>query len=204
MDRIRGSRYLLAPALFLLLFSRQAEANELFAMGGGGEADYADIFVKEVKVSPVRAHVGEVIRIDMRWVYWGAIGNRYYETTNAEIKANGKVVASIPFVYDYGASLGDEYDHTYYWDTRGLPPGEYKIRGEVFLWRDATPYDNFLDVKEPVILLAPGANSTRNRVRAVRDGPGIPPLNESGPLAGPRNCGVMPERLSTSRRGSPY
>ncbi len=65
-------------------------------------------------------------------------------------------LASSPFVYDYGASLGDEYAQTWYWDTRRLPPGKYRIKGEVFLWRDATPYDNFLSLKEPVILLAPG------------------------------------------------
>lgn len=158
MSRFQGSGYLLAPVLFLLLFARTAEANSmLISTGGGGEADYADIFVKEVRVSPVRAHVGDVIRIDMRWVYWGEIGNRYYETTRAEVRANGKVVAGSPFVYDYGASLGDEYAQTWYWDTRGLAPGKYRIKGEVFLWRDATPYDNFLAVKEPVILLAPGA-----------------------------------------------
>jgi hypothetical protein len=158
MRRIPVCGYLLVSALFLLLFARHAEANGLLlAMGGGDEGDYADIFVKEVKVSPIRAHVGEVIRIDMRWVYWGELSNRHYETTNAEIRANGKVVASIPFVYDYGAKLGDEYVHAYFWDTRGFPPGEYKIRGEVFLWHDRTPYDNFLLVKEPMILLAPGA-----------------------------------------------
>jgi hypothetical protein len=158
MGRIQVSGYRLAPVLFLLLFARQAEANSMFASaGGGGDADYADIFVKEVRVSPVRANVGDVIRIDMRWVYWGEVSNRYYETTRAEVHANGKVVASSPFVYDYGASLGDEYAQTWYWDTRGLPPGKYRIKGEVFLWRDATPYDNFLAVKEPVILVAPGA-----------------------------------------------
>ena len=158
MSRIRASGYPLASLLFLLLFARHAEANKLLlAAGGGGDAAHADIFVKEVKVSPIRAHVGDVIRIDMRWVYWGDIANRYYETTNAEIKANGRVIASIPFVYNYGASLGDEYAHTWSWDTRGLPPGKYRIKGEVFLWRDVTPYNNFLEVKEPVILLAPGA-----------------------------------------------
>jgi hypothetical protein len=159
MRRIQVSGYLLVPALFLLLVSRQAESNKLLvsAGGNGGEGAHVDIFVREVKVSPVRAHVGDVIRIDMQWVYWGDISNRYYETTKAEIRANGKVVASSPFVYDYGASLGDEYVHTYFWDTRGFLPGEYRIRGEVFLWLDATPYDNFLVVKEPVILLAPGA-----------------------------------------------
>ena len=159
MSRIQVSGYLLAPTLFLLLVARQVESNWLLvsAGGNGGEGAHVDIFVKEVTVSPVRAHVGEVIRIDMRWVYWGDISNRYYETTNAEIKANGKVVASSPFVYDYGASLGDEYVHTFHWDTRGVSPGKYTIRGEVFLWLDVTPYDNFLVVKEPVILLAPGA-----------------------------------------------
>jgi len=158
MGRIHVSGYLLAPVLFLLLFARQAEANGMFASaGGGGDSDYADIFVKELRVSPIRAHVGDVIRIDMRWVYWGEVSNRYYETTRAEVRANGKVVASSPFVYDYGASLGDEYARTWYWDTKGLPPGKYRIKGEAFLWRDATPYDNFLAVKEPVILLAPGA-----------------------------------------------
>ena len=158
MRRIRVSIYLLVSVLFLLLFARQAESNRLFVSEGGGDVDsHVDIIVKEVTVSPVRAHVGDVIRIDMRWVYWGDILNREYETTKAEIKANGKVVGSIPFVYNYGAKLGDEYAHTYYWDTRDFPPGEYKIRGEVFLWRDVTPYDNFLVVKEPVILLAPGA-----------------------------------------------
>ena len=159
MNGIQAYRYLLVPALFLLLVARQADSRMVFASGGesGGDGAHVDIFVKEVKVSPVRAHVGDVIRIDMRWVYWGEISNRYYETTNAEIKANGKVIASSPFVYNYGASLGDEYAHTWLWDTRGFPPGEYRIRGEVFLWPDATPYDNFLVVKEPVILLAPGA-----------------------------------------------
>ena len=159
MSRIQASGYLLAPALFLLLVPRQVDSNRLLvsAGGNGGEGAHVDIIVREVIVSPIRAHVGDVIRIDMRWMYWGDISNRYYETTKAEIRANGKVVASSPFVYDYGASLGDEYVQTWSWDTRGIPPGEYRIRGEVFLWLDATPYDNFLVVKEPVILLAPGA-----------------------------------------------
>jgi len=159
MSRIRASGYLLAPVIFLLLVARQGESRMRLASGGegGGDGANVDISVREVKVSPVRARVGDVIRIDMRWMYWGDIGNREYQTTKAEIRANGKVVASSPFVYDYGASLGDEYVQTWFWDTRGFPPGEYRIRGEVFLWLDATPYDNFLALKEPVILMAPGA-----------------------------------------------
>lgn len=159
MSRIQVSGCLLATMLFLLLIPQQVRSDMRHAMaGGGGEGAHADIFVKEVRVSPVRAHVGDVLRIDMRWVYWGEIGNRYYETTKAEIRANGKVIGSSPFVYDYGASLGDEYVHSFFWDTRGFSPGEYRIRGEVFLWLDVTPYDNFLVLKEPVILMAPGAD----------------------------------------------
>jgi hypothetical protein len=116
-----------------------------------------NIIVREVKVTPVRAHVGDVIRIDMRWIYWGDLQNNHYETTNAEIRANGKVVASVPFTYNYGARLGDEYRQTFFWDTRDAPPGRYRIRGEVFLWLDASPHDNFLEVGQPLVLLPPGA-----------------------------------------------
>jgi hypothetical protein len=157
-SRVRVSGYLSVPVLFLLLVARHAGSNmSVVSARGGGEGAHVDIIVKELIVSPVGAHVGDVIRIDMRWMYWGDIGNREYQTTKAEIRANGKVVGSIPFVYDYGASLGDEYAHSFHWDTRGFPPGNYTIRGEVFLWQDVTPYDNFLVVKEPVILLASGA-----------------------------------------------
>lgn len=159
MSRIQGSGFLSATVLFLFLVPQQARSDMRHIMAGDGEEGArVDIFVKEVRVSPVRAHVGDVIRIDMRWVYWGDISNRHYETTKAEVRANGKVVASSPFVYDYGASLGDEYARTWSWDTRGFSPGEYRIRGEVFLWLDVTPYDNFLALREPVILLAPGAD----------------------------------------------
>jgi hypothetical protein len=158
ISTVRVSGYLAVPLLFLLLIARHAGSNmSIVSSGGGGEGAHVDIIVKEVIVSPVGAHVGDVIRIDMRWMYWGDVSNREYQTTKAEIRANGKVVASSPFVYDYGASLGDEYVHTFHWDTRGVSPGVYTIRGEVFLWLDVTPYDNFLVVKEPVILLAPGA-----------------------------------------------
>lgn len=159
MRRIGNFGVLLAASAILLLSARPAEPDgmRLSMKGGGREGARVDIFVKEVTVSPVRAHVGDVLRIDLRWVYWGDIDNREYETGTAEIRANGKVVASRPVVYGYGVSLGDEFVHTFEWDTRGIPPGEYTIRGDVFLWNDVTPYDNFLVVKEPVVLLAPGA-----------------------------------------------
>jgi hypothetical protein len=93
----------------------------------------------------------------MEWEYWGDITNNYYDTTFAEVLANGKSVAKKPFVYNFGARLGDVYRETFLWDTKGTAPGEYRIRGEVPLRLDATPYDNFLVVMEPVILVPEGA-----------------------------------------------
>lgn len=148
-----AAAFAMLPAFILLAGSGRAFPSE-----GGGAGANVNIIVREVKVTPVRAHVGDVIRIDMRWIYWGDLQNFYhYETTNAEIRANGKVVASVPFTYKYGASLGDEYRQTFFWDTKGAAPGDYRIRGDVFLWLDASPYDNFLEVKRRLVLLPPGA-----------------------------------------------
>lgn len=118
---------------------------------------HVDLVVRKITVSPARAHVGDTIRIEMVWQYWGDMISNYYDTTTAEILANGKVVAGKPFVYNFGARLGDEYRETFLWDTTGMAPGTYRIRGRIPLQLDATPYDNFLVVKEPVILVAPGA-----------------------------------------------
>ncbi len=125
------------------------------SMGNGGA--HVDLVVRKVSVSPVRAHVGNIVRIEMEWEYWGDITNNYYETTAAEVHANGKVVASKPFTYDFGARLGETYRETFLWDTTGMKPGKYRIRGEVPLRLDATPYDNFLDLKEPLTLFPSGA-----------------------------------------------
>lgn len=34
-----------------------------------------------------------------------------------------------PFVYDFGARLGEVYRGTFLWDTKGMAPGKYHIRG---------------------------------------------------------------------------
>jgi hypothetical protein len=39
-----------------------------------------------------------------------------------------------------------------------VAPGKYHIRGEVPVKIEKTPYDNFLDVKEPVVLVPAGAS----------------------------------------------
>jgi hypothetical protein len=154
-SRIQAFGYLLVP-VFLLLLAQQAESGMLRASLGDGGA-HVDLVVRKITVSPARAHVGDTIRIEMVWEYWGEITNNYYDTTFAQVSANGKLVARKPFVYNFGAQPGDEYRETLLWDTKGMAPGKYRIRGEVPLRLDATPYDNFLVVKEPIILVPQGA-----------------------------------------------
>jgi len=150
--RIRKKSVLFVAFLLLLFFARPAGSSMLLVSLGDGGA-HVDLVVRKVTVTPIRAHVGDVIRIDMVWEYWGDISNNYYDTTTAKVLANGKVVASKPFVYNYGASLGEVYRDTFLWDTKGMAPGTYRIRGEVPLRLDATPFDNFLVVNEPLLLI---------------------------------------------------
>jgi len=154
--RIQAFGYLIVPVILLLL-AQQAESGMRLVSSLGDGGAHVDLVVRKITVSPARAHVGDTIRIEMAWEYWGEITNNYYDTTFAQVSANGKLVARKPFVYNFGAQLGDEYRETFLWDTKGMSPGEYRIRGEVPLRLDATPYDNFLVVKEPVILVPEGA-----------------------------------------------
>ncbi len=122
-------------------------------MDGGGNdgGTTVDLTVRQVTVRPVRAHVGDVVRIDM-WIEnrWEGVA-----TTPAEVRANGKEVGAQLFTW--GLSPGDRTHHLVFeWDTRGSGPGEYKIRGTAFVPEDSSPFDNDLDVSQPVILVAPG------------------------------------------------
>lgn len=143
--------------LLLLSFAPLAGPGMLHGSGGVHEGAHVDLVVRKVTVTPARAHVGDVVRVEMEWEYWGDLSNDYYETTRAEVLANGKVVAGRQFTYEFGARLGEVYRETFLWDTTGMAPGKYRIRGEVPLRLDATPYDNYLDVKEPVLLVPAGS-----------------------------------------------
>ena len=155
--RVWITAVLFAPLLFL--HGHPAIAGHLIRLSSVGDSDgaHADLVVRKVTVTPIRARSGDPIRIEVVWMYWGELINNYYESTSANVLANGKVVASMLFSYEFGASLGDEYRHTFIWDTKGVAPGEYRIRAEVPLRLDTTPYDNFLDVKEPLVLFPAGA-----------------------------------------------
>ncbi|HAM33463.1 MAG TPA: hypothetical protein DDX05_07415 [Deltaproteobacteria bacterium] len=152
----------LASAVALLLFAgeiasgggRGGRFRHVGDQNGGGDGN-KDIAVRQVTVAPIRAQVGDTVRVDV------VIENKAegYETVPLEIFANKKVVTRKLFTF--GWSPGDRiYRETMAWDTRGVSPGEYRIRAEVFVWGDSSPSDNFLEVKQVVLLSPPGAPSS--------------------------------------------
>ncbi len=144
-----------SAALVLLLAGGAVGAGplRLAASNDGGNGLYVNLIVREVRVTPVVAHVGDPVRIE------AVIESRGegYGTIPVRVYANGKSVASRLFTYDTLHGPSPLYRESFVWDTRGARPGEYRIRAEAFEWVDASPFDNSLDVKEPVTLLPAGA-----------------------------------------------
>jgi len=118
--------------------------------GGGGNVNI-DLAVRQVTVAPVRAHAGDVVHVEV------VIENKDdgRQTTNAELLVNGKVVAAQLFTW--GMSPGQRIHRlSFDWDTRGVPPGEYRIGAQAFVQEDTSPFDNRLDVKQPVLIAPAG------------------------------------------------
>lgn len=127
-----------------------AETGLLADRDGGGNVNI-DLAVRQVKVSPVRAHAGDVIHVDV------VIENKAegMATTNAELMVNGKTVARQLFTW--GMSAGQRlYRLSFEWDTRGIPPGEYRVGVQAYVWEDSSPFDNRLDVARPVVIAPAG------------------------------------------------
>ncbi len=151
-DQIRKTMVLFVPLVLLLLFAPPADSR----MGEflDRERDEVDLVVRKITVTPVRAHAGDTIQVVMEWDHFPHIIDT--ETNVATVRANGKVVASKKYPSGFGVRPGEVKRETFQWDTKGMAPGNYRIRGEVPLRNDPTPYNNFLDVKEPVLLIAEG------------------------------------------------
>ncbi len=152
----RTMAYVGAAACLLLFAGGEARAGSRFAaMGGdgGGSHGSIDLIVRQVTVTPVVAHVGDRVRVD------AVIENHGegYGTITARVYANGKSVASHLLTYDTGHGPNALYHESFVWNTAGARPGEYRIRAEAFDWNDSSPFDNSMDVKEPVTLLPAGA-----------------------------------------------
>jgi hypothetical protein len=134
------------------VFGGTTEPVLLADMDGGGGSDVnIDLAVRQVTVTPIRAHVGDVVRVDVV-IENKAEGSR---TTPAELLVNGKVVASQLFTWGWSPA---ERLHrlSFEWDTRKAPPGEYQIGARAFVWEDTSPFDNRLDVTQPVRIVPAG------------------------------------------------
>jgi len=135
------------------VFGGTAEPVLLAEMDGGDGGDMnIDLAVRQVTVTPVRAHVGDVIHVDV------VIENKFEgsRTTPVELLVNGKVVAS--HLFTWGKSPGERLHRlSFDWDTRKVPPGEYRIGAQAFVWEDTSPFDNRLDVKQPVLIAPAGS-----------------------------------------------
>jgi uncharacterized protein (DUF58 family) len=132
------------------VFGGTAEPVLLADMDGGGGVNI-DLAVRQVTVTPVRAHVGDVVRVEVV-IENKAEGSR---TTSADLLVNGRVVASQLFTW--GWSPGERlYRLSFDWDTRKVSPGEYRIGGQAFVWEDTSPFDNRLDVTQPVQIAPAG------------------------------------------------
>lgn len=122
-------------------------------MDADGNGMNVNIIVREVKVAPIYAHVGDVIRIEM---VTEDREDLVPNSTDAEIRANGKIVARKLVAYGNGGEGGRIHRETFLWDTRGRNPGEYRIKGQVFVFHDSSPFDNELEVGQPLVLLPQG------------------------------------------------
>lgn len=153
--RYSRKAFLVTAVCGLLLWGARAGAGSRFLRvnDDGGDGPYINLIVREVKVAPIRAHVGDTIRVDMVVEDRGDLVNG---TATAEIRSNGKVVAGRLVSYGTGGDGDRIRKLTFTWDTGGMAPGEYKIRGEFFVWNDASEFDNFLDTPEPLKLLPAG------------------------------------------------
>jgi len=111
-----------------------------------------NLAVRQLTVTPVRAYVGDTIHVEVQ-IENKAEGSN---TTTADLYANGKLIGRELFTW--GWSPGERlYRLSFGWDTRSVSPGEYKIRAEAFVRPDSSPFDNDLEMQQPVILVSPGA-----------------------------------------------
>lgn len=149
---IRSGIGIILLSLAILLFGTGTAGAEM--EGGDGNGPWLDLIVREVRVTPVVAHVGDTIRFEM---VLENHGDAVKTTIPITILANGKEVAGHLFTFGWSNEPGKIYRETFQWETNGVPPGEYRIRGDAFVWDDDYKFDNDLDVKEPLVLLPAGA-----------------------------------------------
>lgn len=149
-----NNRFLLVAATALLILGEVAVAGpraRAGRMGDGGP--YINFVLREARMSPVRAHVGDPVTLEM---VFEDKSDSYNDTIEAQFRANNRVVARKNIrVVTTGA--GDRLMKvSVTWDTGKAKPGEYKVRGEISVWGDSSEFENHLDFPDPLVLAAPG------------------------------------------------
>ena len=93
---------------------------------GDDNGTWVDLIVREVRVTPVVAHVGDTIRFEMVLENHGDPVNL---TIPISILANGKEVSSKLFTTDFSLEPGKIYRETFQWDTSGGAAGRIPDSG---------------------------------------------------------------------------
>ena len=136
----------LAAALSLVPSAVHADMD---SGDGGGFA--VNLTLQQMTVQPVRAYVGDTVNVEVL-IHSREEGS---QTSWVELYAGKKMVARQMFRWGTPGASGTEKVNVQ-WDTRGMAPGEYKLKAEVFVYEDVDPFDNDLTLKQPVILAAAG------------------------------------------------
>ena len=131
----------------LCVASGTAQADSL----GGGNLD---LRVQQVFFTPARAHVGDTIQVTVRVANMGDTGVN--KTIPARILANDKGVADQLFTFGWDPGTTN-YTVPFQWNTGGAAPGEYRIKADFSFFEDTSPFDNYMTVKQPLILVPAGA-----------------------------------------------
>lgn len=132
--------------------------------GGGGGMD-VNLIVREIRATPSRVHPGEPVRIEM-------VVENHAEgagTVWARVTANGREVDGHFYTYGWGGEGGRVTKESFTWDTKGIAPGEYRIKGEVYAPEDTSPSDNAMAIPEPVVVLPPDAAESSGGSVVARD-----------------------------------
>lgn len=77
------------------------------------------------------------------------------KTIPARILANDKSVADQLFTFGWDPGITN-YTVQFQWNTGGAAPGEYRIKADFSFFEDTSPFDNFMTVKQPLILVPAG------------------------------------------------
>jgi hypothetical protein len=112
-----------------------------------------NLSVQQVSFTPSRAHVGDTIQVTVRVTNMGDSGVN--KTIPARILANDKGVANQLFTF--GWSGDTNYTVQFQWNTGSAVPGEYRIKADFSFFEDTSPFDNYMTVKQPLILVPAGA-----------------------------------------------